>query len=83
MPQVSINIPVGSVPRLKAALRQFFPSGIDPETGQPYPEPTDQEYLAQLKEFIKDYVRREVRDFERREAARAAEDAVTDIEVQD
>ena len=83
MPQISINIPNAAVPRIKAALRQFFPTGLNPETGQDFPEPTDAEYLAKLKEFIKDYVKREVRDYERRKAALDAEAAVTDIEVND
>jgi hypothetical protein len=83
MPTLSVTIPDTAVPRIKSALRQFFPQGLDPDTGQPYPEPTDAEYMAQLKEFVKDYIKREVRDYERREAARAAEEAVTDIEVTD
>lgn len=84
MAQISITIPDAMLPRLKAWLRPFFPSGPNPDdNNNPYPEPTNAEYLAQFKEFLKDYVRREVRDFERVQAARAAEDAVTDIEVQD
>jgi hypothetical protein len=80
MPTLSVNIPAAAVPRIKAALRQFFPQGEDPE-GVPYPEPTDAEYMAQLKQFVKDYIKREVRDYERRLAAEQAEAAVTDIEV--
>lgn len=83
MPTISITIPTAAVPRIKTAMRQFFPDGLDPETGQPFPEPTDAEYLAKLKEFIKDYVKREVRDYERRMATQQAEAAVTDIPVQD
>jgi hypothetical protein len=81
MPQITINIPADSVPRIKAAIRRFFPQGINPDDPpNVYPEPTD---LAFVKEEIKRYLQREVRDFERREAARAAEEAVTDIEVLD
>lgn len=84
MPQITINIPAAAVPRIKAATRQFFPSGPDPSNNnEPYPEPTDAEYLAFVKEEIKRFLQREVRDFERREAAQAAEAAITDIEVLD
>jgi len=83
MPQITINIPAAAVPRIKAATRQFFPSGFDPESGQDHPEPTDAEYIAFVKAEIKRYLQREVRDFEQREAARAAQEAVTDIEVLD
>lgn len=84
MPQISINIPDAAVPRLKAALRKYFPSGINPsDPPNHFPEPTDAEYVAKLKEFIKDFVKREVRDHEQREAVAAAESSVTEIEVQD
>jgi hypothetical protein len=83
MPTLSVTIPTAAVPRIKAALRQFFPQGLNPETGQPYPEPSNAEYMAQLKEFVKDYIKREVRDYERRVAAQEAENAVTDIDIQD
>jgi hypothetical protein len=100
MPQITINIPADAVPRIKAATRRFFPQGANPDDPpNVYPEPTDAEYLAFVKEEIKRYLQREVRDFERqeikrylqrevrdferREAARAAEEAVTDIEVLD
>jgi hypothetical protein len=84
MPQITINIPADAVPRIKAATRRFFPQGIDPsDPPNVYPEPTDAEYLAFVKEEIKRFLQREVRDFERREAAQAAEAAITDIEVLD
>lgn len=83
MPQISINIPTAAVPRLKAALRRFFAEGIDPETGLPYPEPTDAEYVAKLKEFIKEYVSREITDWERRTAVRDAEDGILPFDVED
>lgn len=81
MADFTITIPDQYIPRIKAALRGFFPEGTDPE-GNPYPEPTNQEYLDQLTQFIRDYVKREIKDFELREAVRAAEESVTDIEVQ-
>lgn len=84
MPQLTITIPNEAVPRIKAALRQFFPSGPNPsDPPNDYPEPSDAEYLAKLKEFVKDFVKREIRDYERRLAAEQAESAITDIEVLD
>ncbi len=81
MPDITITIPNAAVPRIKTALRGRFPSGLDPSTGEDFPEPSDAEYLAKLKEFIREFVRREVRDFERRKAAADAEAAITDIDV--
>lgn len=84
MPQITFNIPNAYVPRLKAALRKHFPSGINPsDPPNQFPEPTDAEYLAKLKEFVKEFVKREVRDHELRQAVRDAEMGVTDIDVLD
>jgi hypothetical protein len=82
MPDVTVTLPPDSIPRLKAALRQFFPSGPNPaDNNNPFPEPTDAEYLALLREKIRAFVRREVNDFERRKAVADAESALTDIDV--
>jgi hypothetical protein len=82
MPTLSVTIPAAAVPRIKGALRRYFPQGTDP-FGTPYPEPSNAEYMAQLKEFVKDYIKREVRDYERRIAAQEAENAITDITIED
>lgn len=81
MPTLSIEIPADAVPRIKAVLRDRFPSGIDPETGVDYPEPTNAELLAALKGDVREFVKRTVRDFESREAQEQARAAITDIEV--
>lgn len=81
MAQITINIPDTALPRIKAALRSRFPSGIDPEKApNPYPEPTNAEYLAELKAILRQAVIREVKDFEVRSALQNAERAITDIE---
>ena len=81
MATLSIDIPASAVPRIRAALRNQFPSGLDPETGQPYTDPTDQELLARLKDMVRQFVRREVRDYESRQAEEQARAAIIDIDI--
>lgn len=82
MPTISIQVPTVAVPRIKAALRDRFPQGVDPSNGNaPFPEPTDQELLATLQQDVRDFIKRTVRDFESRAAEDAARASITDIDV--
>ena len=81
MPKITIDLPAEAIPRVKAALRGRFPKGPNPATGEEYPEPTDAENLTLLATLIRDFVKREVRDFERHKAAADAAAATTDIDV--
>ena len=81
MPTLSIEISADAVPRIKTVLRDRFPSGIDPETGVDYPEPTNAELLAELTEDVREFVKRSVREFEAREAQEQARASITDITI--
>ena len=81
MPTLSIEVPAVAVPRIKAALRDRFPRGVEPGTGQPFPDPTDQELLALLQQDVRDFIKRTVRDFESRAAEEQARASITDIDV--
>lgn len=81
MPTLSIEISADAVPRIKAALRLRFPSGVDPETQVPFPDPTDQELLALLQQDVRDFIKRTVRDYESRAAEDQARASITDITI--
>lgn len=81
MATITIDVPTAAVPRIKAALRNRFASGLNPETGQPHPEPTNAELLEVLQLEIKEFIKREVRDFESRQAEEQARASITDIDI--
>lgn len=81
MAQITITVPDAALPRIKAALRGYFPSGINPDNPpSQLPEPTNAQYLAKAQEIMRDALKREVRDFEVRSAVQNAEASIGDVE---
>lgn len=81
MPQITLDIPTAAVPRLRAAVRERFPSGIDEGTGEPYPEPTDAEMIAWFKEMLRERAKEFIREYELRKAQEQVFIDHTDVEV--
>ena len=64
--QFTFNIPDAQVPRVTAWVRSLFPDAneIDPGTGQPHGDPTNDELLAEFKQQVRNHIKNQVQQYE-------------------
>lgn len=82
MPQLTINVPSAQVQRLKDWIDRTQPLQYDPNTGTT-PTRTDADYLALVRESLRNFLKAEVRASEEREAIQTARANVPELEVTD
>lgn len=82
--QFTFNIPDAQVPRVAAWVRSTLPEdlGLDVD-GNPVPEPTNAELLVIFKNLLRNWIKREVQQYELLEQHKTVFANYTQIDVQE